>query len=160
MIPAQELKQGARCVLGIDPGLSGALAFYAPAEPALIFAEDVPVAGNEIDVATLAQRLAQMRPDVCFVERVNAMPGQGVSSTFKFGMAFGMVRGVVAAAGIPMHLVTPPVWKRHFHLDSDKEKARALALRLWPSSTCFGRKKDHGKAEAALIARYGAEVLP
>lgn len=147
------------CVLGIDPGLSGAIAFYFPSEPALIKADDVPVAGNEIDVATLAQRLAQMRPDVCIIERVGAMPKQGVASTFKFGVAFGMVRGVVAAAGIPMHLVTPPVWKRHFHLDSDKEKARALALRLWPSSACFSRKKDHGRAEASLIARYGAEVL-
>lgn len=146
------------CVLGIDPGLSGALAFYFTDQPSLITAEDVPVAGGEIDVATLAQRLAQMRPDVCFVERVGAMPKQGVASTFKFGMAFGMVRGVVAAAGIPMHLVTPPVWKKHFRLDSDKEKARALALRLWPSSTCFGRKKDHGRAEAALLARYGSEI--
>lgn len=160
MILAHETAQRSPCILGIDPGLSGALSFYFPAEPALISAEDVPVAGNEIDVATLAQRLAQIRPDVCFIERVSAMPKQGVASTFKFGMAFGMVRGVVAAAGIPMHLVTPQTWKRHFRLDSDKEKARALALRLWPSSTCFGRKKDHGRAEAALIARYGAEVAP
>lgn len=153
-----ETAQRAHCILGIDPGLSGALSFYFPSEPALISAEDVPVVANEIDVATLAQRLAQIRPDVCFIERVSAMPKQGVASTFKFGMAFGMVRGVVAAAGIPMHLVTPQTWKRHFRLDSDKEKARALALRLWPSSTCFGRKKDHGRAEAALIARYGAEI--
>lgn len=146
-------------ILGIDPGLSGAVAFYNPDDPSFVTADDVPVAGHEIDVATLAQRIARMHPDVCFIERVGAMPKQGVASTFKFGMAFGMVRGVVAAAGIPMHLVTPAMWKKHFRLDSDKEKARALALRLWPSSTCFGRKKDHGRAEAALLARYGAEIL-
>jgi len=149
----------ADCVLGVDPGLSGAISFYFPNEPGLITAEDVPVAGGEIDVATLARRLEQMRPTVAIVERVGAMPKQGVASTFKFGMAFGMVRGVIASCGVPMHLVTPAVWKKHYRLDSDKEKARALALRLWPSSEAFGRKKDHGRAEAALIARYGAEMI-
>ena len=48
-------------------------------------------------------------------------------------------------------------WKRHYGLNSEKERARALALRLWPTSEHFGRKKDHGRAEAALLARYGAE---
>jgi hypothetical protein len=147
------------CILGIDPGLSGALAFYFPHEPNLIGAEDVPVAGNEIDAATLTRRLEQMRRTMAVIEMVNAMPKQGVSSTFKFGQAYGTVRGVVTAMGIPVHLVTPAMWKRHFRLDADKERARALALRLWPTSAHFGRKKDHGRAEAALIARYGSEVL-
>ena len=70
-----------------------------------------------------------------------------------------MVRGVIAASGVPLHLVSPAKWKRHFGLDADKEKARALALRLWPTrADLFGRKKDHGRAEAALLARYFAET--
>lgn len=147
------------CILGIDPGLSGAIAFYFPTEPGRITAEDLPVAGNEIDAAQLARRIAQMRPTVAIIEQVNAMPGQGLSSTFKFGQAYGTARGVVQGLGIPLHLKTPNAWKKHFHLDADKEKARALAIRLWPSSTDFKLKKHHGRAEAALLARYAAEVL-
>ena len=109
---------------------------------------------------TLMRRLKQMGPSVAIVESVSAMPGQGVSSTFKFGAAYGTVRGVIAALEIPVHLVTPGKWKKHFRLSADKEQARALALRLFPaSSQHFERKKDHGRAEAALIARYGAEAV-
>ncbi|MER9776790.1 hypothetical protein [Mesorhizobium sp. M0220] len=147
------------CILGIDPGASGAIAFYFPSRPDLIGAEDVPLAGGEIDAATLARRIVQMAPTVAIIEHVGPMPKQGVSSTFKFGVAYGVVRGVVQALNVPMHLVTPGRWKKHFRLDSDKEKARALALRYWPSSIHFSRKKDHGRAEAALLARFAAETI-
>jgi hypothetical protein len=147
------------CILGVDPGASGAIAFYFPSDPMLIAAEDVPLAAGEIDVVTLTARLRQMGPTLAMIEQVGAMPKQGVSSTFKFGVSYGLVRGAVLALGIPTHLVTPGMWKRHFRLDADKEKARALALRMWPTSAHFGRKKDHGRAEASLIARYAAEKL-
>lgn len=147
------------CILGIDPGASGAIAFYFPCRPKLIAVEDVPTAAGEIDCATLARRIAVMQPHVAIIEQVGAMPKQGVSSTFKFGTAYGSVRGVVTALNVPMHLISPQRWKKHFRLSADKEEARALALRLWPGSVHFSRKKDHGRAEAALIARYGAEVM-
>ncbi len=147
-------------ILGIDPGLSGALGFYWSARPDQAAAEDMPVAGGEIDPVTLARRIAQRRPVVAVVECVSARPRQGVASTFKFGTAYGAVRGVLGALQVPVHLVTPGLWKRHYRLRSDKEDARALALRLFPATAaCFHRRKDHGRAEAALIARYGAEVL-
>lgn len=146
----------AECILGVDPGLQGAIAFYFPDNPHEITAEDVPLVAGAIDGATLAQRLQQMRPTRAVIERVGAMPKQGVSSTFKFGRAFGTVLGVVQALGIPMRLMTPTMWKRAYGLDSDKEKARALAIELWPRATCFARKMDHGRAEAALLARFSA----
>ncbi len=146
------------CILAFDPGLTGALAFLFPAQDA-ITSEDMPVAGGDIDAATVAARIEQMRPDFAIGEHVASRPGQGVASVFKFGCGFGMVRGVIAASGVPLHLVSPTKWKRHFGLDADKEKARALALRLWPTrADLFGRKKDHGRAEAALLARYFAET--
>ena len=149
-----------RCILGIDPGISGALAFFFPGVPSRVCAEDVPVAAGEINAAGLAERIRKMAPDVAIIERVAAMPGQGVSSTFKFGVAYGVVCGVLATLEIPCHRVSPSVWKKHFRLTADKEAARALALRLFPATAeHFARKKDHGRAEAALIARYGSEVL-
>jgi crossover junction endodeoxyribonuclease RuvC len=147
------------CIMGVDPGLTGALSFYFQNQGA-ISAEDMPVVAGDIDAATLAARIAQLKPDVAIVELVGAMPRQGLSSTFKFGVGYGMVRGIITAAGVPMPLVTPAKWKRSYGLDADKEKARAMALRLWPTrSDLFGRKKDHGRAEAALLARYGAERI-
>ena len=145
-----------RCILGVDPGVSGAVAFYYPEHPDRVVTEDVPVAAGEINVPTLRDLILEMKPGFAWVERVHSMPKQGVSSSFAFGMAFGTVRGVIQALGVPMELVTPQRWKKAYRLDSDKEKARALALRLWPMSKQFSRKKDHGRAEAALIAKFGA----
>jgi hypothetical protein len=151
---------GPRCILGVDPGLSGALAFFFPEFPERIACEDMPCAGGQVDATTLGARIAIMRPDVVFLEQVGSMPGQGIASTFKFGRAFGTVIGAVGALKLPLHLVAPTRWKTHFRLSSDKEEARALALRTFPAcGGQFQRKKDHGRAEAALIARFGAETL-
>jgi hypothetical protein len=90
----------AHCILGIDPGLSGAVAFYFPEAPDRVIAEDMPVAAGMVDCATLAARIRQMAPGLAIIERVASMPKQGVSSTFKFGTAYGAVVGVLAALEI------------------------------------------------------------
>src|SRR3954447_24131652 len=119
--PSQRPPACEPCILGIDPGISGALGFYCSASPDQAAAEDMPVAGGEIDTVTLARRIAQRRPVAAVVERVSAMPKQGVASTFRFGTAYGAVRGVLGALQVPVHLVTPGLWKRHYRLRSDKE---------------------------------------
>jgi hypothetical protein len=149
----------ALCIIGVDPGLSGALAFFFHAVPDRVAAEDMPVVAGEVDCATLAARIRQMAPDLAIVERVGSMPGQGVSSTFKFGASFGAVRGVLAALEIRTVLVAPATWKKHFRLDSDKEKSRSLALRTFAkTSEHFARKKDHSRAEASLLPLYGSFI--
>ena len=142
------------CICAVDPGLSGAVAFYYP-DHHLIEVDDMPVADGDVDVASLALRIRYRCPDLAVVERVGAMPKQGVSSTFKFGTGYGMVRGVIAACKIPMVLVTPAKWKRHMNLSSDKEQGRAKALETWPGQAeLFRLKKHHGRAEACLLALY------
>jgi hypothetical protein len=143
-------------LLGIDPGLSGALAWYWPATPALIRADDLPRVGKEIDGAQLAAWLREMRPEHAFLEQVSSRPGQGVSSTFVFGAAYGSIKTALAVLGIPYTLVTPGKWKRDMRLSSDKEQGRALAIRTWPEAECFRRVKDHNRAEAALLALWGS----
>jgi crossover junction endodeoxyribonuclease RuvC len=116
---------------------------------------------GQINGAELAQRIQQIKPGYAMIELVSSMPKQGVASTFKFGRAFGTVLGVLAATGTPYHFVGPGRWKKHFRLSADKEQARALAVRLWPEAAGqFSLKKHHGRAEAALIARYAAETQP
>lgn len=144
-------------VLGIDPGIQGGVAVLDTAGG--IYAGDIPVVAGEVDVDTLLARVQHHAPDVAIIERAGAMPQQGVSSTFKYGVAYGSLRTICVCLQIPVHLVTPVKWKRHFSLDADKEKARALAIRMWPGTGYFARKLDHGRAEAALIALYGAQVL-
>lgn len=143
-------------VVGIDPGLRGGIAFLRGEE---LEAHDIPLAGNEIDLDEVLRLLRHAKVDMALIEAAGAMPKQGVASTFKFGVAVGMLRGCLAACWIETHIVSASVWKRHFKLDRDKEKSRALAIRLWPGTGYFSRKSDHGRAEASLLARYGAEVL-
>lgn len=144
-------------VMGIDPGVTGGIAWLY--RDGTVAAQDIPLAGGEIDVDQLARSIRSFAPRAAIIERAGAMPKQGVASTFKFGQAYGSLRAVVSACGVPLHIVTAATWKRYFHLDSDKEKSRALAIRFWPGTRLFERKRDHGRAEAALIARYGDEVM-
>jgi Holliday junction resolvasome RuvABC endonuclease subunit len=148
------------CILGIDPGISGAIAFYFPDVRDRVLAEDMPTVAGNVDAATLHERLKQLAPTVAVIEMVASRPGQGVASVFKFGRAYGTAIGVVQALGVQLHFVTPGKWKKHFNLPADKEKARELALRMFSQSPeHFARKKDDGRAEAALLALYGAETI-
>ena len=147
-------------ILGIDPGgTSGAWAVIDD-NGKIIATDDLPVAGigaqRVICGALFAATVERFTPSQAVVERVGAMPGQGVSSMFKFGRGLGIIEGVIAASMLPVLYVTPTVWKRHFGLASEKEAARQRAIEIWPeSASLFSRKRDHGRAEAALIARWG-----
>ena len=152
------------CILAIDPGVTGGVAFFFPEHPERVSVYDMPAVDGEVDIAGLAAIIRLMAPTVAVVERVNAMPGggtrkMGATSAFNFGGAYAAARAVVTMSGVPMHLVTPGTWKKAAGLPGGpegKEKARAMALRLFPACTdSFKRKKDHNRAEAALLARYG-----
>lgn len=149
-------------VLGIDPGMSGSLAFFDITHNAMRV-EDVPCfqgERREIDVYGLARIISSATVGHAFIEQVHAMPKQGVSSTFKFGDAYGAARGALAAFGIPMTKVPPSVWKRSLQVPATEEGARARASELLPlHAHLWPRKKDHNRAEAALIAEYGRRHL-
>lgn len=147
------------CIMGVDPGVSGAIAFYFPEHPERVAIYDMPSIGKEINAPHLTEIIHQYMPDIAFIELVHAMPKQGVSSSFNFGMSYGMMRGVVAACGVPQQLVAPNKWKKHFNLNADKEMSRRLAILTWPDANKFNRKKDDGRAEAALLALYGSMMM-
>jgi len=81
------------------------------------------------------------------------MPKQGVSSTFKFGMAYGAALSVAQRINTNFHTVSPRVWKKALKLDSDKNLSLSMARDLWPTAP-LARKKDNGRAEALLLAEY------
>jgi hypothetical protein len=144
-------------ILGADPGTTGAIALLTSGTAIAVW--DTPVVGGELNADELARIVRDAKPGLAVIERVGAMPKQGISSTFKFGAAYGTLRAVIAACGVPQSLVAPVVWKRHYRLGADKEAARARAIQLWPGCGLFTLKKHHNRAEAALLAKYGAEVL-
>lgn len=146
------------CIMGIDPGISGAVSFFFPENPGQIAIYDMPFVGKEINAPELFDIVSSFSPDVSIIESVHAFKGQGVSSSFNFGVSYGVIRGVVGSLKIRTHLVAPTKWKKYFSLSADKEASRALAIRHWPESPHFRRKKDHGRAEAALLALYGNAI--
>jgi hypothetical protein len=161
-------------ICGIDPGISGGIAFLN-VEGNSIWSDDLPttqvqgVGKKWLDATALGAMMQNFSPDACALERVSSRPGQGLSSTFRFGMAFGQCLGVLAALQVPIWFVTPGKWKRDVGLPAPptyltksqaasyrKNAALDLAKEIFPASVDdFARKKDHNRAEAALLAYWG-----
>jgi len=150
--------------IGIDCGLQGAIAFLN-CKGECLAVEDMPLMAlngkkkhvSPIGVSKILDKWITLssEPVVAFVEAVHSMPGQGVSSMFNFGMGYGIVQGVLAAQRIPYILVKPNDWKKRAGLiKAPKDMARTVAQRLYPDVS-LGRKRDIGRADALLIARFG-----
>jgi len=147
-------------ILGIDPGLHGAWAIVGPTMR-ITDIDDLPIIGagkqTRLDGGAMADHWRCLDVSLAVIEAVHSMPRQGVSSSFKFGYACGQILGVIEGLNIPVEFVTPQMWKKHFRLSADKEDARKRAIETFPHDRAsFARKRDHGRAEAALIALWGA----
>jgi crossover junction endodeoxyribonuclease RuvC len=147
--------------IGIDPGIGGAIAWIDPAFGVCI--RDMPTMGvkNLINapelIAILLHAQERLKAPHVFIERAQAMPRQGIASAFNYGRGFGTIEGVVFALGLPHTFVAPAAWKRAAGLGSDKRDAVAHAIRMRPDAApLLRRAKDHGRAEALLLAIHGA----
>ena len=155
-------------IIGIDPGLSGAIAILKDNKVLEIF--DIPVMSegkknkkqlNSAQLVNLIKENTINDEDVAVVvEQVNAMPGQGVTSMFNFGQTFGAIKGVCAALKLPIFFVRPSKWKKHFELiNSSKDSSRTKVIEMYPSlSNQLSKKKDVNKSDAILIARFYNET--
>ena len=151
-------------VIGIDPGLTGAVAVIEPDGSYAVWDLSVMPVGtgkgrvkNKINGAALAAVLRDATDcqGLAKVEKVAAMPGQGVAGMLSLGHSAGVIEGVLAALGIPFEMVTPQKWKKAAGLiGSEKDASRTKAQQLFPAAS-LSRKKDIGRADALLIAKYG-----
>lgn len=153
------------CVLGIDCGVTGAIALLGE-EGGLIEVHDMPIVDKTVSPLLLGDSLDGLVacygiPTLAVVERLHAMPPPvGSKANFSKGFSYGVVLGALAAINCPVELPTPAAWKREMGVSSDKDAARAHALNAWPDkSALFARKKDADRAEAALLAEYGRRLL-
>ncbi len=159
-----------RITVGIDPGLTGALATLLDGEPGPML--DMPTTRtdgrHEVNARALAEWLRDLRRAhpgaylMACLEEVDAAPvggrRQGTSSMFRFGEGFGQVKGVLASLGVPTARVRPQVWKRHYRLPGKLEvpdAGRQLAIARFPAAADrLTRKKDSGRADALLLALW------
>ena len=144
--------------IGIDPGKSGAMAIIH----ALGNVEVIPFDAVNYSLA-LARVSNGAYPVTCCVEKVGAMPNQGVVSMFNFGHNLGLIEGLLRAYGIPYQLVPPQTWKKEFSLSSDKAKSIEVCQKLFPDvsllATPRSRKPHDGIAEAVLMAEYARRKM-
>lgn len=146
--------------IGIDPGQSGAMALIETIERGVQGVSVVPFSENRYKEELEAISDIQC---ICCLERVGAMPKQGVTSMFKFGENFGFIQGLLTAYSIPYELVTPQKWKKEFQITGDKNSSIAVCKRMFPDVSLRRTercKKDHdGMAEALLMAEYARRRL-
>jgi crossover junction endodeoxyribonuclease RuvC len=158
-------------IIGIDPGISGAICFFENGK--ILDVVEMPtmtegkknkrqVNGSQV-YNEISKKIKQVdKKDIkVIIEQVSAMPGQGVTSMFNFGQSFGILKGMCSAMRLPMYFVRPVKWKKYFSLiNSEKDASRTKAIEIFPYfSPNLSKKKDSNKADAILIASYYYETF-
>jgi len=154
---------------GVDPGISGTISVlhngrYVDVIDAPTITLGKAVKGKarkrQLDCQAITRYIADVKDRwwhekaYAIIEVVHSMPGQGVTSTFNFGLSYGMIQGVFIASGVEVVPVTSQAWKKHYNLiNTDKDDARKAAIKLFPEAP-LARKKDIGRADALLIGAY------
>lgn len=143
-------------IIGVDPGLVSGAWGLIDHHGAYVAGGSIPHADRRIDVRQWRDDLrgsAGYEDVIAALESVHSMPGQGVASTFAFGRAVGAIQAVLDLSRWPVTLAEPRVWKRAMGVTANKESSLALARSLWPTAP-LARVKDHGAAEALLLAEW------
>ena len=153
-------------IIGIDPGINGAICLFKNGKIVDVFEMPKMAVGkknksqvnasqifNEIQKAVEGEDKTNV---IAVIEQVSAMPGQGVTCMFIFWLSFGVLKGIFSAMQIPMDFVSPVKWKKYFNLiKTEKEASRTKVIEIFPYiSSKLSKKKDVNKADAILIASF------
>ena len=126
-------------IIGIDPGISGAICFFENDEVKEVI--DIPsmadgkknkrqINGQQIfnEISSRIKNIPKKEIRVV-IEQVSAMPGQGVTSMFNFGQSFGVLKGICSAMQLSMHFVRPAKWKKYYGLiKTEKDASRTKVI--------------------------------
>jgi len=165
-----------KLIIGVDPGINGATAFieldskYNTINTIFLSTpsiQRVNKKGRAIACPALVKSIQGIlvkypkHEKYAILESVHSISGQGISSSFTFGKTVGIVEGIFTTLEIPITLVTPQAWKKHFGLlKQEKDASRQYVIALYPElSKQFKLKKHTDKADAFLIALYGVKLL-
>ena len=153
-------------IIGIDPGISGAICFLQNGEISDVI--DMPSMAdgkkNKRQINSqqvfneVSERIINIpkKEIIVVIEQVSAMPGQGVTSMFNFGQSFGVLKGICSAMQLSMYFVRPAKWKKYYGLiKTEKDASRTKVIEIFPYiSSNLSKKKDSNKADAILIANF------
>ena len=153
-------------IIGIDPGISGAICFFQNGEITDVI--DIPSMADgkknkrQINSQQVFNEISQRifnipkKEIIVVIEQVSAMPGQGVTSMFNFGQSFGVLKGICSAMQLSMYFVRPAKWKKYYGLiKTEKDASRTKVIEIFPYiSSKLSKKKDSNKADAILIANF------
>uniref|UniRef100_A0A1J3I5N2 Holliday junction resolvase MOC1, chloroplastic n=1 Tax=Noccaea caerulescens TaxID=107243 RepID=A0A1J3I5N2_NOCCA len=160
-------------IIGIDPDLSGALALLkidhilGSSEAQVFDTPHLPVlvgkrVRKRLDAKSILELIRSLEipsGSRAYIEQSIPFPKDGKQGWYSGGFGYGLWIGTLVASGFSVVPVPSSVWKKHFQLaggNSTKDDSRRVATELFPSlSSQLKRKKDHGRAEALLIAAYG-----
>lgn len=156
-------------IVGVDPGLQGALAFI-DAEKQQLRIFDMPIfewqtvkTRKKPDIYAIVNLLEEFPPEHIYMEEVWTSPQMGVVSAGSFMLGRGLMEGVAAGLRIPMTQTKPAQWKKAMRVPADKRAATQRACQLLPSASkaFYGPRGGllDGRAEAALMALYGCMDL-
>ncbi len=158
-------------IIGIDPGITGAICFFENGK--IIDVIEMPnmpegkknkrqVNGAQItnEITSRIKKIDKKNVKVV-IEQVSAMPGQGVTSMFNFGQSFGVLKGICSALQLSVFFVRPVKWKKYYNLiNSNKDSSRTKAIEVFPYiSEKLTKKKDSNKADAILISSFFHDSL-
>ena len=156
-------------IIGMDPGISGAICILTDGKITEIYEMPTMIDGkknkkqvNGAEITNIINKELVNEKDInVVIEHVSAMPGQGVTSMFNFGQSFGVLKGICAALKLPVHFIRPVKWKKYFNLiNTEKDASRTKVIEVFPYiSSKISKKKDGNKADAILIARFFYETV-
>ena len=156
-------------IIGIDPGVSGAICILNNGKITEIYEMPTMIDGkknkkqvNGAEITNIINKeLINEKEAKVVIEHVSAMPGQGVTSMFNFGQSFGVLKGICAALKLPVYFIRPVKWKKYFNLiNTEKDASRTKVIEVFPYiSSKISKKKDANKADAILIARFFHETV-
>lgn len=152
-----------KIVVGIDPGVGGALATVGWDEAGTwVNCWDMPTVEVRGKRHVCPHGLRELMAsgdlgsiDAVILEHVQGVQGTGATSAFSFGRSFGVVEGVIAGLALPLTLVRPQAWTKALGVGRDKGERRRTVANLWPKQAhLFARVKDDGRADAALLCHW------
>ena len=157
-------------IIGIDPGISGAICFMEDGKITDVIEMPSMAEGKknkkQVNSSQIFNEISSKIKNYnknevkVVIEHVTAMPGQGVTSMFNFGQSFGILKGICSSMQLPMYFVRPAKWKKYFNLiNSQKDASRTKAIEIFPYfSQQLSKKKDSNKADAILISSFYYET--
>jgi Holliday junction resolvasome RuvABC endonuclease subunit len=139
-------------IIGIDPGVSGGMAFSIVGKHIETFPFEKATEADVVDWI----KYREYDGTHAFIERVSSSPQMGVVSAFTFGKSYGFLRGILTGLGIPYEEVTPATWQKAMGCltKGDKNVSKARCQQLFPQV-----KATHAIADAVLIAEYGRRLI-